>query len=325
MTMHPAFAVIASGVALAACAATTATAQSWPARPVRVIIPFPPGGGSDLLGRPVAQKLTDAFGQQFIVDNRGGANGIIGTDLAARSRPDGYTLLVGSTAMSSNASLYHKLPYDTLNSFAPISLFGNMPYFLATNPSLPVTSVKELVALAKAQPGKINFGSAGVGGTPHLSGEMFNAQAGVKLVHVPYKGAAESIIDLIAGQVQVMFTGLPALGPHARAGKLRLIAVAQPARSPLMPDVPTFAESGLQGFEVGSWFGIFSPAGVPPALQARLAAEIARAVQSKEVQERYLGGGVEPLWNTPDQFRVFFRDDVVKWAKVVKESGARAE
>ena len=313
-------------VVLGACVVPAAfAAETYPARPVRVIVPYSPGGGTDVLARPVLLKLTESMGQQFVVDNRAGANSIIGTELVARSRPDGYTLLVGTTATSSNAGLYKKLPYDTLTALAPISLIANAPFFLVANAALPANSVKELIALAKANPGKINFGSAGIGGTPHLAGEMFNVRAGVKMVHVAYKGAAESIVDLIAAQVQVMFTGLPATIHHVRAGKLKLLAVADPKRSSLMPELPTIAESGIPGFEAASWYGIFGPAGVPRTVQARLAGEIAKAVQAKDLHERFVAFGAEPLWNTPEQFAAYFREDVIKWAKIVKESGARAD
>jgi len=314
-----------AGVSFAVLVGATATAADFPTRPVRIVVPYPAGGTTDLLARPVAQKLAEFLGQQFVVDNRGGANGIIGTELVVRSQPDGYTVLVGSTATSSNASLYSKLPYDTLKDLAPISLIANTPYFLTANAGVPAANVKELIALARAKPGQINYASAGIGGTPHLTGEMFALLAGVKMVHVPYKGAAPAVADLISGQAHIMFTGLPTTVQHVRAGRLKLLAVADPKRSSFMPELPTIAESGIPGFEAASWFGILGPAGVPRAVQSRLAEAIARAVQTKDVQERFLGFGAEPLWNTPEAFAPYFRDDVAKWAKVVKASGARAD
>jgi tripartite-type tricarboxylate transporter receptor subunit TctC len=300
-------------------------AQTYPSKPVRLIVPYPPGGTTDILARPLAQKLTEVFGKQVIVDNRGGANSIIGTDLMVRSQPDGHTLLMGTTATSSNAGLYEKLPYDTLRQIAPVSLVASTPYFLFAHVSLPASNVKELIALARSKPGQINFGSAGIGGTPHLTGEMFNVMAGVKLVHVPYKGTGPAVADLVAGQVQLMFTGLPSTVQFVQAGKLKILGVADPKRSAFMPNVPTIAESGLIGFEAASWFGILAPSGTPPAILNRLATEIKAIVSAPEMRERFLAMGAEPMWNTPREFAAFFREDVERWAKVVKASGAKAE
>lgn len=302
-----------------------AHAQAYPSKPIRLIVPYPPGGTTDILARPLAQELTKVFDKQVIVDNRGGANSIIGTDLVVRSEPDGHTLLMATTATSSNASLYEKLPYDTLAQLAPVSLVGSTPYFLFAHASLPVANVKELIALARSKPGQINFGSAGIGGTPHLAGEMFNVMAGVKLVHVPYKGTGPAVTELVAGQVQLMFTGLPSTLQFVQAGKLKILGVADPKRSPFMPEVPTIAESGLTDFEAASWFGVMAPAGTPPPILNRLAAEIEGIVSAPQMRERFLAIGAEPVWNTPQEFAAFFRQDVERWAQVVKASGAKAQ
>lgn len=307
----------------ASCAC--AQAQTYPTRPIRLVVPYPAGGTTDILARPLAQKLTEIFGKQIVVDNRGGANSIIGTDLVVRSEPDGHTLLMGTTATSSNAGLYEKLPYDTLKQIAPVSLVASTPYFLFAHASVPASNVKELIALARSKPGQINFGSAGIGGTPHLAGEMFNVMAGIKLVHVPYKGTAPAVADLVAGQVQLMFVGLPTTGQFVKSGKLKILGVADPKRSSFMPDVPTIAESGLTGFEAASWFGVMAPSGTPSAILDRIAGEIKNIVTAPEMRERFLAIGAEPVWNTPREFARFFRQDVALWAKIVKASGAKVQ
>lgn len=301
-------------------------ANSYPSKPIRIVVPYSPGGGTDTLVRAIAPKLSESLGQQIIVDNRAGANSIIGTEFVARSPADGYTLLAGTTATASNASLYKKLPFDTLKALAPITPIANTPFFLIVSASLPVRSVKELIELAKSKPQQIKYGSSGIGATPHLAGEMFNSMAGVKMVHVPYKGAADATAALLGGeQIQVLFNGLPGMMQHVQAGKLRVIAVADPKRSTLMPDMPTVAESGIPGFEAASWYAIFGPAGVPAEIQARLSQEIGKAVRAPDIQKNFVAMGAEPMSGSPDQFSAYFRDEVSRWARIVKESGTTVE
>jgi tripartite-type tricarboxylate transporter receptor subunit TctC len=302
----------------------SAFGQIYPAKPVRVVVGYPPGGGNDLMARMLSEKLTASLGQQFVVDNKAGANGIIGTELVARAAPDGYTLLVAGSAVSTNHSLYPNLPYDTLKDLRPISLIGYQPYFLVAHPALPANNVKELIALAKAQPGKINYASSGNGSIPHVSGEMFNMLAGVNTIHVPYKGAGPAITDLMAGQVQLLFIGLPSVLEYVKAGKLKLLAAASSKRSALLPDLPTVAET-VPGFQAGSWYGVLGPANLPQAVQTRLAGEIAKAVHTKELHERFINLGVEPMANTPDQFSAYFAEDIERWAKVVKAAGVKLD
>jgi tripartite-type tricarboxylate transporter receptor subunit TctC len=298
-----------------------AHAQSYPDRPVRIVVGYPPGGPTDLIARLIAQKLSESARQQFIVDNRGGANGIIGTEIVARSQPDGHTLLFGTSSLASNGSLYRKLPYDAAKDLSRIALTANTPYFLVVNSTLPVSSVRDLMALAKAKPAQINFGSAGNGAGTHLAGEMFNMLAGVKLVHVPYKGTGPSVTDLVAGRVQVMFVGLPSIIQHVKAGRLRLLAVAEPKRSPLMPELPTVAEAGLPGYESSAWFGFFGPAGVTRELRMRIAAEITKVTQTRDLQDRMLALGAVPLSSTPQQFDAYFREEVARYTKLIKDAG----
>lgn len=295
-------------------------AQTYPNRPVRVVVAYPPGGPTDLIARLIAQKLSESMGQQFIIDNRGGGNGIIGSEIVARSAPDGYTILFGTSSLASNGNLYAKLPYDASKDFSPISLSASTPYFLVVNSTLPVHSVKDLITHAKANPGKLNFSSAGNGAGTHLAGEMFNMDAGVKLVHVPYKGTGPAVADLVAGRIQVMFVGLPAVIANVKAGKLRLLAVAEPKRSPLMPDLPTVAEAGVPGYESSAWFGFFGPAGMPADIRTRLATEMTRLMQTRDLRDRILGMGAVPLTSTPEEFSAYFASESVRYAKLIKEA-----
>src|SRR5512144_2335881 len=275
--------------------AAGAWAQDYPTKPIRIVVPFPPGGATDLLARAVAQRLTEKWGQAVLVDNRPGAGGNIGSELVAKSAPDGYTLEMGTVGTHSiNASLYAKMPYDHVKDFVPIILVAGVPNVLVVNPALPVNSVQELVAYAKANPGKLNFASSGNGTSIHLSGELFKVMAGVQMTHVPYKGSAPALQDLIGGQVQLMFDNLPPSLPQIKAGKLRALAVTTATRSPALPDLPTIAESGLPGFEASSWFGIVAPAGTPPAIVAKLNAEVAKWLASPEAQEKLLALGANP-------------------------------
>jgi tripartite-type tricarboxylate transporter receptor subunit TctC len=300
-------------------------AQTYPARTVRVVVAYPPGGPTDLIARQVNQKLGETMGQQFIVDNRGGSNGIIGTDMVARSQPDGYTLLFGTSSLASNGSLYPSLPYDAAKDLSPISLTANTPYFLVLNAAVAAASVKELVALAKTKPGELTYASAGNGAGTHLAGEMFNIYAGVKMLHVPYKGTGPAVTDLVAGRIQMMFVGLPAVIQHVKSGKLRLVGVAEPKRSPLMPDSPTVAEAGVPGFESSAWFGYFGPGAMPRELRVRLASEMTRLMQGADLQNRILGLGAVPLWTTPDQFADYFREESIRYARIIKEAGIKLD
>jgi tripartite-type tricarboxylate transporter receptor subunit TctC len=300
--------------------------QAYPVKPVRMIAPYPPGGTSDIIARIVGQKLNEAWGQQIVVDNRAGANGGIGSELAAKSPADGYTLLVGNmTPIAANPSLYAKLGYDSLRDFSGISLVAAGPNVLVVNPSLPVKSVQELIAYAKANPGKLNFGSGGAGSPAHLAGEMFKSLTGVAMTHVPYKGTVLSVNDLIAGQVQLVFSDAPPAVPHVKSGKLRALAVTGAKRTPLLPELSTVAESGVAGFALDNWWGILVPAGTPKPVIGRLNGEIVRAMQTADVRERFANLGVEAISSTPMAFDDYIKAEHAKLAKIIKASGARAD
>ena len=310
----------------ALAAAPMAGAQAYPAKPIRIVVPFPPGGATDILARAVAQKLTDAWGQAVVVDNRPGAGGNIGSELVAKAAPDGYTLEMGTVGTHAiNASLYAKMPYDHVKDFAPVILVAGVPNVLVVNPSLPVSSVQELIAYAKANPGKLNFASSGNGTSIHLAGELFKVMAGVQMTHIPYKGSAPALQDLIGGQVQLMFDNLPPSLPHIKAGKLRALAVTSATRSSALPDTPTIAESGLPGFEASSWFGVLAPAGTPPAIIAKLNGEIAAWLASAEAKERMLALGANIGGGSPEDFARHIAAETAKWQKVVKASGAKVD
>jgi tripartite-type tricarboxylate transporter receptor subunit TctC len=301
-------------------------AANYPAKPVRLVVPFPAGGTTDILARAVAQKLSEAWGRQMIVDNRPGAGGNIGSDLVAKSAPDGYTLLMGTVGTHAiNPSLYKNMPYDHVKDFAPVILVAGVPNVLVVNPSLPVHSVPELIAYAKANPGKLNFASSGNGTSIHLSGELFKAMTGVEMTHVPYKGSAPALTDLIGGQVQLMFDNLPSSLPFIKAGKLRALAVTSGARAAALPDLPTLAESGLPGFEASSWFGVLAPAGTPRDIVAKLNGAIAGWLASPEAKEKLLAQGAIAAGGTPEDFARHIGAETSKWAKVVKASGAHID
>ena len=306
---------------------TPASAQSYPSKPIRLIVPYPPGGPLDIMARAIGQKLTEAWSQPVVVDNRAGAGGNIGADLVAKSPADGYTLLMGAVATHAiNPTLYAKLPYDPVKDFAPVALVAQVPNILVVNPSVPARSVRELIDLVRARPGYLNFGSGSTGSTGHLAGELFNTMAGVKMVHIPYKGGAPAMADLLAGQVQLMFDNLANALPQVKAGRLRALAVTTLARSPAMPELPTIAESGLPGFDLTTWFGVMAPARTPPEIVVKLNAEIVRALNAKDMRERLEKMGAEPPPNnTPERFAAFIGSEAAKYAKVVRDSGAKVE
>lgn len=300
--------------------------EVYPTKPIRLICPFPPGGTTDVVARLVAQKLTEAWKEQVIVDNRAGAGGIIGTELAAKAPADGYTVLLGSiTTHAVNPALYKNLKFDPLKDFTPVSLVVSSPQLLAVHPSLAAKSVKDLIALAKAKPGKLNYASAGVGTSPHLTFELFKSMAGIDAVHVPYKGTGPAITELVGGQVQMMITGVVALMPHVKSGKLRGLAVTSAKRVAALPDLPTIAESGVPKFDVSSWFGVFLPAGAPKPVLTKMNGEIRRMVEIPEVRTKLTSLGANPETNTPEEFAAYVKSEMAKWGKVVRDTGTRAD
>ena len=304
---------------------TLARAGDYPVKPIRFIVPQPPGGTSDILARILAQKLSENVRQQVIIDNRAGASGTIGTDLAAKSTPDGYTLVLVYTTHATTPSIYGKLPYDPVADFATITIAAAAPLFLVAHPKIPVTSVRELIAYAKTRPGELNFCSAGNGSGSHLAGELFNTMTGVKLTHIPYKGSGPAITELIGGQVQLMFAGIVPIDPHVKAGRVRGIAVSSAKRSLAIPQVPTIAESGLPGFEVVGWYGVLAPAHTPPAIIDRLHREFLKILQTPGIRDRLLAEGAEPVGSSPADFSAFLKTDIARWAKVIKQSGAKLD
>lgn len=317
------------GMALATSAfIATASAQpqqTYPNRPIRLVVPMAAGAGTDIGTRILTSKLTEAFEQQVVVDNRAGASGIIGAELAARASPDGYTLMIVTISHSVSPSLHKKLPYDIVKDFAPVSLLIEYPFLLNVNPALPVKSVKDLIALAKSKPGQINYASNGVGGGAYLCAELFNSVTGVNLVHVPYKSTAAAITGTIAGETGVAFYSASSTLAHVKAGRLRALAMTGKKRSPSFPDLPTVAEAaGVPDYEVSSWIGIVAPAGTPKPVIAKLHGEFTRILQLAEVKERLAAIDFEPVGNTPEEFGAFIKQQMAKWAKVVKEAGAKA-
>jgi len=300
-----------------------ALAQAWPAKPIRFIVSFPPGGSADIIARTLAQKLSESLGQQVLADNRPGAGGNIGVDLAAKSAPDGYTIVLGAAgAIAINQSLMGSLPYDPQKDLAPIALLATIPIVLAVNPATAAGSVRELIVLAKAKP--LAFASAGNGTAMHLAGELFKLKAGVDLQHVPYKGSGPAVTDLMGGQVPVAFVDLSSALPHIRSGKVRALAVASGKRTITAPEIATIAESGIPGYDAVGWFGLFAPAGTPREIVNKLNAEVQRIMQLPEVRDRALAAGAEPAAGTPEEFAAYIRTEIPKWAEVVKVSGAKA-
>jgi tripartite-type tricarboxylate transporter receptor subunit TctC len=293
---------------------------------VRLIVPFPPGGGNDILGRAVAQRLTESLGQQVIIDNRGGAGGIIGNSIAATSDPDGYTLCLGSMGgLAHNPALRPNLSYDPTRDFAGVSMLATSPFILVVNPAVPAANVKELIALARAKPGTLNYGSSGSGSSLHMTGELFKHTAGVNIVHVPYKGTAPALTDLIAGQVQMVFSTMPPPLPHVKSGKLRALGVTTLTRARAAPEVPTIAEAGVPGFEVQNWQGIVAPSKTPAAIIERLNREIAKVLAAPTMIEVLGTQGLDPVSNAPAQFDKLIRDEILKWRKLVQATGIRID
>lgn len=311
--------VVGMFVAISACP------QQYPVRAVRLIVPFPPGGGTDTMARAIAPKLSEYLGQQFVPENRGGAGANIGAELAAKSPPDGYTLLLNTITNAIGASLYTKLNYDLVRDFAPITQLATTPHILVVHPSVPVKTVKEFTAFTRARPGDLTYSSSGNGSAAHLAGELFSSLTGTKMVHVPYKGGGPSMIALVGGEVSVCFATMPSAVGFVKSGKLRGIAVTTEKRSPSMPDLPTIAETGIKGYEAGSWYGLSAPAGTSKDIIARLHAETIKVMALPDVKERLFNAGFEVVTSNPEQFAAFTRSEIQKWGKLVRATGLKIE
>src|SRR5438552_2156676 len=296
----------------------------YPSKPLRFILPFPPGGPTDILGRLIGERLASSLGQPVIIENRGGAGGNVGAEAAAKSAPDGYTLVLLAPSLAISPSLYSKLNYDPLRDFAPISLVATVPNVIVTQPELAPT-LQEFIARAKAKPGEMNFGSGGSGTSNHLAGELFNIVAGAKLVHVPYKGVNLAMNDVLSGQIHLVVIGVPAAAPHIKAGKLRALALVAPQRAAALPEVPTVAEAGLPNFEVTTWYGILAPAGTPKAIVTRLNAELVKAMHAPDLKERLAAMATDPATSTPEEFADYIKREIAKWGEVVRQAGLKAD
>ncbi len=305
--------------------ALPAGAQQYPSRPIRFVVPFPPGGGNDIVGRIVAAKLGEGLGQQVVVDNRGGAGGTIGTDITAKAAPDGYTMLVNNISLAVNHTLFRKLPYDTLKDLAPVSLVGRQPNMVVVHPGVAAKSMRDLLALARAKPGQVNYGSGGSGTASHLATEMLKLMTKTDMVHVPYKGLGPALTDLMGGRLHVIISTMASALPHMKAGKLRPLAVTTAQRSSFFPEVPTMDEAGVKGYEFSTWYGIVVPAGTPRAIVERLNAETRKALATLTVKEQFAAQGLETAPSTPREFGAYLRAEVAKWGKVIKASGATTE
>ncbi|MBI2296923.1 MAG: tripartite tricarboxylate transporter substrate binding protein [Betaproteobacteria bacterium] len=316
-----------AGVVAALCIVPQpAGAQPFPSKPIRLVLPYPPGGGTDTIARPLAQRLSEHLGQQVVVDNRGGAGGAIGMELVARSAPDGYTIVLAITAqLAVNVSLFRKLPYDPVRDYAPITLLGSGTYVLVVHPSLPVKSVKELIALARARPGELAYSSSGNGSGGHLAAELLKNMAGIKMLHVPYKGGGPALMDLLAGQVQVLFSTQLASWPHVQSGRIRALAVSTAKRPASLPDLPTIAEAGVPGYDSGVWYGILAPAGTPREIIGRLNGEIVRVLNLPDYRKFLVNNAIEPVGSPPEQLGQYIQSEIVKWAKVIKDAGVRVD
>jgi tripartite-type tricarboxylate transporter receptor subunit TctC len=323
--MRKTLAMLIGATMLAMATLTSAQAPTYPDKPIRIVVPFPVGGVADTFGREIGRKLTEAWGQPVVVDNRTGAGGNIGADIVAKSPPDGYTLVIGNIGTHAvNVSLLPVMPFDTIKDFTPIVHVLDAEGLLVVNPSITATTVPELIALARSQPGKLSYGSGGVGTTSQLAGELFKSMTKVDIVHVPYKGNVPAITDLLGGQTSMIFATMPTVLPHVRAGKLRPLAVLGTVRSPALPDVPTVAES-VPGFEVSNWIGLFGPAGMPPAIVARLNAEVQKIMHSPEIQKRLETEGAKFIPMTPEQFAMFQKAELGKWAKTIKDANIKID
>jgi len=320
-------AVLMAPLAGLACALAPATgaAQAYPARPIRLVVPSPPGGGTDILGRMLAQKLTTSLRNQVIIDNRGGASGIIGSEIVARADADGHTLLLCFTTHVTNPTLHPKMPYDTVRDFASVAMVGSIPAVLVLNPSIPSQSVKEFIAYAKERPGKLVYGSAGNGSALHLSAVLFNIMTGTSMIHVPYKGSAPALADVIGGQLNLMFSNIVSALPHARNGRLRALAVTSAKRLSSAPELPTLAESGLPGYEAAAWYALFAPVRTPPAVVNKLNSEVNTLLKMPDATERMQSLGAEFVAMSPRELSAYVETEIVKWGKLIKASGARAD
>jgi tripartite-type tricarboxylate transporter receptor subunit TctC len=313
------------GAALVPWPAPAQTANGWPNKPLRFILPFPPGGGTDILGRLIADRMTASLGQPVVTENRGGAGGNVGVEAAARSAPDGYTIVLVAPSLAISPSLYSKLNYDPVKDFAPVSLVATVPNVMVTHPSVPADTLAEFIRFAKTKPGGMNFGSGGSGTSNHLAGELFNIVAGVKLVHVPYKGVNLAMNDVLSGQIHLVVIGVPAAAPHIKAGKLRALALVAPQRASALPEVPTVAEAGLPNFEVTTWYGILAPAGTPKPIVTRLNAELVKIMHAPEMKDRLATMATDPVTSTPEEFADYIKREIVKWGEVVRQAGLKAD
>ena len=315
-------------IALVLCSIFVSAAgaqEAYPSRPVKFILPFPPGGGTDILGRVIAEQLSANLGQPVVTENRGGAGGNVGAEAAAHSAPDGYTILLVAPTVAISPSLYSKLNYDPVKDLAPISLVATVPNVMITNPSVEAKNLQEFIELARSRPGAMNYGSGGAGTSNHLAGELFNIVTGTKLVHVPYKGVNLAMQGVLAGEIQLVFIGIPAALPHIKAGKLRALALVAPQRSPALPEVPTVAEAGLKDFEVTTWYGILAPAGTPRPIVSRLNAELVKIMHTPDVKERLASMATDPLTSTPEEFAAYLKQEIAKWGDVVRKSNLKAD
>jgi len=299
--------------------------EAWPVKPIRFILPFPPGGGTDILGRIISERLSGSLGQPVVIENRGGAGGNVGAEIAAKSAPDGYTIVLVAPSLAISPSLYSRLNYDPVKDFAPVSLVATVPNVMITHPSVPARTLAEFIALARTRPGGMNFGSGGNGTSNHLAGELFNIVAGVKLVHVPYKGVNLAMNDVLSGEIHLVVIGVPAAAPHIKAGRLRALALIAPQRSPAIPEVPTAAEAGLADFEVTTWYGVLAPAGTPRTVVARLNTELVKAMHAPELKERLAALATNPTTSSPEEFAAYIKQEIAKWGEVVRKAGLKAE
>ncbi len=311
---------------LSVAAAPVLAQAAYPNRPVKLIVPFPPGGGNDVIGRVIAQKLTDRWGQNVVVENRAGANGIVGLQALMQTPADGYTLAVGAAGpLAVNPSLYARLPYDPLKDFTPITNLVNFPLLLVTHPAVAARNTRELVALAKSRPGQLSYASPGSGNSGHLAGELFNTMAGVQTVHIPYKGQGPALTDLLAGQVQMLYSSIPSVIQQVRNGQLRAIAVGSATRLPSLPDIPTIAESGVPGYEAYSWVGLIAPANTPADIVRKIHRDVSEILKDKEVADKLNQQGALPVGDTPEEFSLYIRNEIAKWGKVVRDANIKAD